>query len=614
MSKFCKGFLDSNNVGYLVEYYGDIKSQINSSDYVCGTVISPTLAVVSLPFEKIDKLQEEIPAITFVEPTSIYTLQNITPSNIESIYKVKENPYLGLTGRGVLVGVIDTGIDYLNQEFMREDDTTRIKRIWDQSVIPVDGSSNLYIGKEYKEEDINKAIQVFKSGGNPYSIVPSRDTIGHGTQMSSIIGARGFNPDIEGVANDCEFCIVKLNQYPLVKKLLKENGLTDVPAYNNTEVITAIEYIRRVSVELKKPVVIYIGVGTMEGCHDGSNITSSYIDGISSRPGIIVVSGTGNSGSDEGHFMEFIKNVNESKTAELVMPKEQKVFNMYIWVQKPNRMKLNIISPTGENSGEFLTHIVLNETRKFYLSNTVVKVRGVDPESLTGNQLYSLTFKDIKPGIWKFILTGVFIIDGRVDIWLSDKSLLPSGTKFLKSNQFTTLTIPSTSEKTISVSYYDGETEAVLGESGKGFTTDGRVNPNIATIGTNVLTTSLDRKSVSTVSGSSVATAIMTGACALIIQWGIVNGNDPTLYSTKLKSLLIYAANREDNQVYPNEVWGYGKLNLYNVFNIIGGNFRTINDNIVRYDGNIFFRIPKDFLGIRYKKYKWRSILSGGDS
>ena len=624
MREPCLGFFDEDNLGFVVEYRGDFQGQIDKVDYACGAIITENLAVISVQQKKLLSLRKDVPSIVFVEITSIYLLQNVTPSNIESIFKVKSNPYLNLNGRGVLVGVIDTGIDYLNEEFIREDDTTRILRLWDQSIKSSD-KNNLYIGTEYTETEINKAISEYRAGNNPYDIVPSKDYIGHGTQMTSIIGARGKNKDIEGVANDCDFCIVKLLESPFLKKINRENGLKEIPIYNNTEVISAIEYLAKISDELNRPIVLYIGVGSQEGSHDGYNITSSYITSIASKPGIIVVAGTGNSGNYEGHVTGFVKDANSIYTAELQMSRGLKIFNLNIWVQKPNRMSMSIVAPSGENSGEFNPGIYYTENRKFYLTDTEIMVQCSDPENLTGHQLYVISFKDITPGIWKINMKGIFVTNGRVDMWLPSKGIMPDGTKFLNSNADNTLTIPSTAENVITVAYYDSNTGAVLGESGRGFNTNQLINPDISTVGTNILTTSLDRKSVSVVSGSSAATAIVTGACALLLQWGIVDKNDLTLYSTKMRSLLIYSAERKTNEEYPNEYWGYGKFDLYNIFNIVGGNYRGIEgeNQLYRtekidiesgneyYDGELFFRYPDSFLDIKYIKYQWRFLNNG---
>ena len=592
----CKYYLDENAPGYLVEYRGDFKAQIDKVDYACGDIITDTLAVISVSEDKIDRLRKDVPAIIFIEARSVYTLQDISPSDVDNIYQIKSNPYLGLNGKNVLVGIVDTGVNYLNREFMREDDTSRIISLWDQSIEPEE-ESELYIGRTYSNEEINNAIKAQKNGQDPYEIVPSKDEVGHGTKMAGIIGARGYNGKMVGVANNCDFLVVKLFESPNYKMILRKNNIPIVPVYNNSEVVSAIVYLVKEAQELGRPIVIYLGVGSTQGSHDGYNITARFITSISNRSGVIFVAGTGNLGNSEGHVTKYIKNVGDIDTVELRIPRNIELFDFYIWVQKPNRMSLSIVSPAGDEVGFFPSKVILDEKRKFYLTNTEVYVRGYDPENFTGHQVFDLRFKSIKQGIWKLKLRGEYIINGRYDIWLQDKKILPEGTKFLEPNPLNTLTIPSTAIKVITVAYFAELTKTILAESGKGFNTNSAINPDIATVGTNVLTISTDGNTTVAASGSSVATAIVTGVCALLLQWAVIDKNDITINSTKMRSLLIYSAKREKNYDYPNEESGYGELDIAEIFNIVSGNYRSIVDKYEEYYvNNMYVRIPENAL------------------
>lgn len=592
----CKYYLDENAPGYLVEYRGDFKAQIDKVDYACGDIITDTLAVISVSEDKLDRLRKDVPAIIFIEARSIYTLQDISPSDVDNIYQIKSNPYLGLNGKNVLVGIVDTGVNYLNREFMREDDTSRIISLWDQSIEPEE-ESELYIGRTYSNEEINNAIKAQKNGQDPYEIVPSKDEVGHGTKMAGIIGARGYNGKMVGVANNCDFLVVKLFESPNYKMILRKNNIPIVPVYNNSEVVSAIVYLVKEAQELGRPIVIYLGVGSTQGSHDGYNITARFITSISNRSGVIFVAGTGNLGNSEGHVTKYIKNVGDIDTVELRIPRNIELFDFYIWVQKPNRMSLSIVSPAGDEVGFFPSKVILDEKRKFYLTNTEVYVRGYDPENFTGHQVFDLRFKSIKQGIWKLKLKGEYIINGRYDIWLQDKKILPEGTKFLEPNPLNTLTIPSTAIKVITVAYFAELTKTILAESGKGFNTNSAINPDIATVGTNVLTISTDGNTTVAASGSSVATAIVTGVCALLLQWAVIDKNDITINSTKMRSLLIYSAKREKNYDYPNEESGYGELDIAEIFNIVSGNYRSIVDKYEEYYvNNMYVRIPENAL------------------
>lgn len=587
-----KGILDEDAPGFLVEYRGDFEGEIKKIDYAFGNVITDSIAVVAIPEEYRDRLRKDVPSITFIAPRSIYLLQDISPSNVDSINTLKINPYLDLTGNGVLIGMVDSGIDYLNEEFINEDNTSRIINIWDQTIIK-GPEENPYIGAIYEKNQINEAIKVHKSGGNGYDVVPSKDEEYHGTKMASIIGARGNNQQIEGVANQCEFVVVKLLPSPSYKKRMRENNIPIVPVYNNSEVLAAIEYIRNIRARLKKPMVIYIGVGSQEGSHDGNNVTDRYISNIASQRGVVMITGTGNYAADEGHVSGFIKNEGNIDIAELLITREMKYFRFEVWVQKPNKMRLRVTSPTGESSRFLGINLEDKEERRFLLTDTKLVIECYNPENYTGHQVFILNFESIKTGIWRLELRGDYIIDGRYDMWLANKLVMAPGTRFLQSSPYSTLTIPSTALNVVTVAYYNSNTNSIVPASGKGYNTNGLVNPDITTAGIDILTVSKDLGKIDVVSGSSAATAIVAGACALLLQWGIVKGNDTTMNSAKIKSFLNYGAKRDEVREYPNEDYGYGKLDLLEIFNILGGNYIEYSED------RLYIRIPRDMEIIR---------------
>lgn len=589
-NRFCNIYLDENYLHYVVEYRGDFQGTVDKLDYVCGFAITDTLGVVAVQENNLPKLRKEVPEIIFVEARSIYTLQDINPSDIDNISNVKINPYLNLTGKGILVGMIDSGINYLNQEFIREDDTSRIVSIWDQNI--ESEKSDFKYGTVYNKEKIDEAIKVYRAGGDPYSIVKTKDEIDHGTKMAGIIGARGYNGKMKGIAHDCEFLVVKLLQSPNYKKILRDNNLPEVPVYSNAEVLSAIEFLRMSAKELEKPLIIFIGVGSQEGSHDGYNITARFISSLASREGIVFVAGTGNLGDAEGHASNIINNEGEIDTIELNVSKSMKSLEFYVWVQKPDEMSLSVIDPSGEDTGFYKPKIYYIERKDFYLLNTYLEVKCYNPENFTGHQVFILSFNNIKSGVWKIKLRGEYITKGRYDIWLPDKKLLPEGTKLLKVNPYTTLTIPSTAVRVITVAYYDSNNNSIVASSGKGYNSNYLINPDLAVGGINILTTSGTENKIVTVSGSSAATAIVAGAVCLLAQWQFMDVKYSGLYSTKLRSLLIYSATREKNYIYPNQDLGYGKLNLLDVFTILGGRYKRNEEYIEYFVGNLFVRYP----------------------
>eukprot|EP00831_Metopus_contortus_P028399 TRINITY_DN2360_c0_g1_i16.p1 TRINITY_DN2360_c0_g1~~TRINITY_DN2360_c0_g1_i16.p1 ORF type:complete len:557 (+),score=81.86 TRINITY_DN2360_c0_g1_i16:41-1711(+) len=487
-----------------------------------------------------------------------------------------------------------------------------------------------YVGEVYSNEQINSAINAYRNNQDPYAIVPSKDEIGHGTKVAGIIGARGYSNEFQGVANGCEFVIVKLMESSNHKAKLEANGIKNVPVYNTSEMIAGLEYLKRSFFRLgNRPMVIYIGMGTTEGSHDASNLISRYITVLASIRGICMVTGVGNEGAAAGHATGYISSVGDSSIQELVIPREMKYFSFNIWVQKPNKASINIISPNGEASKLIKSKANKIETYKFVFTQTKLTISYRTPEYFTGHEVIGVDFEDIKPGIWRIQLVGEYIIGGRYDIWLPAHSLLPENLAFLEPNPYNTLLVPSTANNVVTVAYY-GLNNTILAASGKGFNVYSAlnigINPDIATIGVNIITTQA-LGGVTTMSGSSAASAIIAGACALLLEWGIIRRNDTTMYSRKIISYLLYGANRSEIYRYPNKETGYGDFNLLGTFNIIGRIYNNTRNNkfstqynkkkstIIRnkfddeyieyYDNELFIRISKSNL----EDFLWKQIL-----
>ncbi|MFW2499786.1 S8 family peptidase [Clostridium diolis] len=589
---------------YLVQYRGDFRGQIDKVSYACGDVITDTIAVVSASPEDLVRLAKDVPSILYIDPRSKYVLQDISPSSVDNINAIKINPYLDLNGRGVLIGMVDTGIDYLNEEFIREDDTSRIISLWDQT-IPDSDDTSVYIGKTFNNEEITNAVKAYRNKQDPYLIVPSRDEVGHGTQMAGIIGARGYNADVQGIASGCEFVVVKLYESMEFREELIANGIPYTPVYNDSEVLAAIDYLKNASVSLNRPMVIYIGVGTTEGSHDGNNLISRYIASLGRLRGLITVAGVGNEGASEGHASGIIKQTGDIVSIELRISKEMKYFSFTIWVIKPNRASINIISPNGESSKFIKAKANEIQNVNFVFFKTRMTVKYYVPEYFTGHEAIAINFDSIKAGIWTLQLRGDYITDGRYHIWLPPQKTLPENTRFLQADPFSTLTIPSTARRVATIAYY-GNDNALIAASGKGPNVNVDINnPDLATLGIDVLTTKVGG-GTTTVSGSSVAAAIISGACALLLQWGVVNGNDKTMFSAKVIAYLILGADRSNSTYrYPNREIGYGFFDLLGTFNIISRSYRmnldlkekdevSMEKNCIEYSvRNLFIRLPK---------------------
>lgn len=589
----------SSYIVLLVEFSSESEfEKINNLPNASAVALNESFGLVVIPTDKTDLILPYIKSISKLGIPPIYTLENISPAEASGAPAFNSNAYLSLTGKGVLIGLLDTGIDYLNKEFQKEDDTTRVLRIWDQTIYGQDSIYGLKLGTEYREEQINEAIKLGQLGGDPYSIVPSKDEIGHGTMGAGLIGARGINPEVMGVAPKCEFIVVKMIEVGQVK--LDEAGITNkgTGRYSTEVLLMSIRYLSAVASELKRPLVVYMPIGSNIGAHDGTSELEGSIDTATRQLGVAIVNGTGNEGDTETHTEGRFQSAGEVKTIEVRVGKNQKKLFFSIYIRQPDRVSLSVTSPSGEVVDKINAKLNSTQTVKFVYEGTSMQIDYRLPDERTGDEIIIIKALDIKEGIWQFKLHGDFIIDGRYWSWLPQRSLLDPETKFLNPTQYTTLTVPSTAESAIVAAYYNQNNNATVGQSGRGFTRDERIKPDVAAGGINAAIIK-PGGGVGIASGSSVATAILAGCCSLIYEWGIVNGNDENLYTRKLRSYIIRGAQIRTGDVHPNEQWGYGSLSMQGIFDAIRGNLVGgigITRGMEKYDeydiGSLFIRKP----------------------
>ncbi|RUR37522.1 peptidase S8 [Clostridium perfringens] len=561
---------DKNYISFVVAYDGDIQKEIDDIKDASIFFIDDNFAILSIKLQNYMETIRSIKSIIYIELNGIYTLgESPVEDSKAPIFHI--NPSLNLRGSGVVVAIVDTGIDYLNNEFMREEETTRILRIWDQTIDSGKTPDGFISGSEYTEEDINKAIQAQKQGQNPYDIVPSKDDYGHGTKMAGIVGARGMNREIVGVAPDCEFIIIKLQE--AAKEYVDfYYAKGDKAKYRNTDIIMALKYLYELSFTLNKPMIIYLPLGSNLGDHAGASILERYVDTkISGRNSLFVVTSTGNQGNTDTHTSGRIKSNGDSQIIELNCGKEQQGLVLQIYAQRPSKIKLGILSPSGEifeNTNTRKTkHILIDDspTWKFIYEGTRVQVTYDSPDEFTGDEKFVIKMDGVTEGVWRFILTGNNIVDGKYYAWILQRELLAEDTRFLNPSPYTTLTIPGTAKTIINTSYYNQNNGAIVSESGRGYTTKDYIQPIITAGGINAITTKPGGGTI-TMSGASVAGAILAGCCALILQWAVVDGNDPQMYATKLQAYIIRGARKREGDTYPNRQWGYGILDMQEIF------------------------------------------------
>lgn len=566
-------FHDVNFDNYVVQYQGDIEAEIAKIPDYTVIVLNNRFAIVSVKKDVEINLGNEpyISSIVYVIPAEFYTLQQVvspTEASQASFLQIEGAP-LNLTGKGVNVAIIDSGIDYLSEEFMDADGNTRIEEIWDQTFITTEQSQSESVpfGLVYNRDQINEAIRRQREGNSPYDIVPSRDEIGHGTNMAGIIGAAGKNPNLRGVVPNCNFVVVKL-----IRDFSYEVQFPDVivPVFNITAVFAAFQYVYEYALSSSKPTVIYFPLGSSLGNHKGEGVLEQFIDSISANNGIAVVAGTGNQRDAGGHASGIVTQITGvtapgAGVIELDASPEQKNIWVQVWINLPNIMSLEVVSPSGETTG--IMPVIINYTinHTFIFEKTSIRVNYYFPEETTGDELIRVRFYNLQAGIWRLRIIGNYLLSGRYDAWIPQRGLTVGDTRFTFPDPFGTITNPSNSIYIVTAAAYNQNNNNLVDYSGMAFLESYIDRIDVAAGGVNALTVAPDNKTA-VVNGTSVAAAVVTGVCAMLFEWGMVNGNNPHMYAQTIKAYLAKGAIARSGDIIPNPFWGYGILNVPKIF------------------------------------------------
>jgi len=533
-------------------------------------------AIKDRPFIKIGKIVRGDYAVLYIDSSRIYDLfKDIGTAQAElfpnamgllgmasleaaGIVQVQRQPYLNLRGSGTLIGIVDTGIDFTRQAFKYEDGTSKIRYIWDQTIEGNSPDAFLY-GSEYTGEQINQALR----SDAPRSIVPSTDTVGHGTFLASVAAGRQDNEYI-GAAPDAQLLVVKLKQmsHSLYNVYAIPEDTQNV--FSEADVMLAIEYMIDKAGELNMPLAICIGVGTNMSGHDGFTNLEEYISLVSQIPGICICAGAGNESSARHHTSGTLPGVGSTYDIEVRVPNDAGSFLMQIWTGLTDRVSVSLESPLGEVVPRVVARSGVITRTKLVLEKSSTAVQYYFPVAGSGAQLISVEFFSPTPGVWKIRLYGDIILNGRFDAWLPLTGLVTPGTEFINPDPYTTIVAPATSAGCITCGAYDDRTGSLYANSSWGFTRVSLIKPDLVAPGVNV--TGIYPTGGGIMTGTSVAAAITAGASALMLQWGIVEGNDASLNTPRIKAFLIRGAGRDPNISYPSPQWGYGKLDLFNTF------------------------------------------------
>ena len=469
------------------------------------------------------------------------TAASDTENTVETVARLPTD----LTGKGVLIAIIDSGIDYLHPDFQNPDGTSRILYLWDQDRDIV-----------YTKEELDEALSAYREGPGgrnraaALQIVPSLDISGHGTAVAAIAAGNGRESGglYRGVAYESELIVVKLG-IPLTDNFPR-----------TTQLMEAADFVLRTARELGRPVAVNLSFGNTYGSHDGTGLLETFLDDMTGYGRNVIVAGTGNEGAGAGHTGGRLE-MGKEQNIELSVSAFENSFGVQLWKSYADTFSVSIRLPSGVVIGTLRENLGL---QRFRTKNTEVLIYYGKPAPYSRAQEIYFDFIPtgdyIDSGIWQFILTPEKIITGQFDFWLPSKAALNNDTRFLKNTPETTLTIPSTSRKVISIGAYDSRTRAYADFSGRGFTRQTKqVKPDLVAPGVNIIT-ARNRGGYEAVTGTSFAAPFVTGATALLMQWGIIDGNDPFLYGEKIKAYLIRGAGQLPGyDVWPNERVGYGE-------------------------------------------------------
>ena len=512
-----------------------------------------------LPASSVDPVT--LPKFSYNSIPKCYAPVSMETLNQTGILPVQNYPTLQLKGSGVLIGFLDSGIDYSNTIFRNLDGSTRIAAIWDQTVQSGTPPQAFSYGSEFTREQINEALL----SENPLEIVPSTDDTGHGTYAASLAaGGADVGEQFLGAAPEASIAVVKLKQ---AKQYLRNYYYVpgNTVCYQETDIMLGLKFLNDLADSLEMPLVVCITCGTTMGGHIGTLPLSFLIDGYSTIANHITVIGTGNEADKRHHYFNTIENERDTKTVEIRVGENVSGFSMELWTEVPNILSISIISPSGENTSRIPFRVGASAEIDFLFERTKVAVDYRLLVEKSSSELVFFRFNAPAPGIWKIIVEPLSIADGRFHIWLPMTEFLSGEVFFLESDPYYTLTNPANADSPVAVSYYDGNTGAVSQTSGRGYTRTNRMKPDITAPGVNV-TGAVSGGRFSSRSGSCISAAITAGAVALMLEWLLDIQEVPGIDSFQIKSLLILGAVRPKTMEYPNREWGYGQLNLYNTF------------------------------------------------
>lgn len=557
---------------FIAPYFTTPEEFIRSQGTDCIDFVNSTLAVVYVPLSTVTP--STYTSYTYSAVPKLYSLLDVTSMDAAGITAAGELPVLNNQGAGVIVGFVDTGINYTDSLFRNVDGSTRIIGIWDQTnnsdnsnnienetAKPFSAFSALY-GTQYTAEEINLAL----NSDNPASIVPTRDENGHGTFLASIAaGNRDERAGFSGAAPQASIAMVKLKP---AKQYLRDFYLIQdgADAYQENDIMMGVSYLYFLARKYSMPLVVCIPLGTNIGSHMGMSRLGQYLNQVSLSNGSAVITAAGNETGARHHFRAVMDADTDEVTAELRVGEREAGFSMELWAENMGAYTVGFISPTGEVAREISVPLRGENTVSFLLEQTQITVYTQIADVSSGSQFIFMRFENPMSGIWRILIRNSLDIRETFHIWLPVRGFISDETYFLRPDPDTTITDPGNARYPITVTAYDHTKNSIYIHASRGYSLSGRIKPDLAAPGVNILGASVSGRRLTRMSGTSVSAAHLAGAAAILLNWGVLNANYPYLNTPVLKSIFVRGAQRNPALTYPNREFGYGTLNLYEAF------------------------------------------------